>query len=89
MNLAAKIVELITAAGYEWPGGPANAKLCRTYAGRNQRACGAWSWFLLPIDNTLGIFPSVGGQCPAKDVAKGPTVVGWNKHTRSIELDPK
>lgn len=87
MTSVEKIIELITAAGYKWPGGAANAEIHRTHAGRHQRACGAWSWFLWAIDGDLGLFPSVGSQSPVSDIVKGPTVVSWNKHTRSVELD--
>ena len=86
MNIVQKIVALLTDSGVEWPGGYQNAKIVRTHAGRHQRAAGAWSWHLWPIDNTVGVFPSVGSSYPASQIAHGATV-GYNKNTRSYELD--
>lgn len=88
MSRASKIVELIVAAGYSWPGGGENAQIRRTFAGKNQRDCGAWSWFLWPINNDLGIFPSVGSQVAVGELLKGKVEVSWDKHTRSVVLDP-
>lgn len=88
MSKAAKVVDLIIAAGHSWPGGRENAQIERTYAGGNQRKCGAWSWFLMPINNDLGIFPDVGSQIGVTELFKNEIVVSWDKHTRSVVLDP-
>ena len=82
-----KIVALLEAGGYPWPGGAAAARICRTRAGRLQLAAGAWKWFLWPVDDAAGIFPSVGSQWTVAEIVKGPSAVSWNKHTRSVELD--
>jgi hypothetical protein len=84
MTLASRIVTALEAKGLKWPGGPANAEIRRTHAGRHQRACGAWSWFLWPKEGDAG-FPSVGSSEPAGKIAKG-FAVFWNRQTRSYEL---
>ena len=88
MTLAGKIVGILTAAGFQWPGGPANARIVRTRAGHWQRLAGAWSWHLQPVVRDEKHYPSVGSQHPAKQIARGPTVATWNPIFQSIELDP-
>ena len=65
-SLAYRIAELLEKRGYSWPGGPENAKIRRTYAGRHQRSDGAWSWYL---DAVQGLAPmSIGSQWKATTV---------------------
>ena len=67
-RLACRIVKMLEDYGQPWPGGAENAKISRTYAGCSEKAWGAWSWSLQPVEFT-GIFPVVGSQWPATEVA--------------------
>lgn len=88
MSLAERIVEGLAAWGIEWPGGPANAVIRRTRAGRHQRACGAWSWFLWRKDEAdTRAFPEVGSQWPAAVIARG-FQASYSRAFHSWELDP-
>lgn len=72
-SLAIRIVQELEAKGHlTWPGGPQNAKIHRLYAGRHQRAAGAWVWDLKPVAaRQLSLYPSVGSQWPATTIARG------------------
>src|SRR5574343_227912 len=49
-KLAWKLAEIYEEmVGHEFPGGPGNAFIYRTRAGKYQRSEGAWSWSLCPI----------------------------------------
>jgi hypothetical protein len=87
-TLAERIVSGLAAQGIDWPGGPANAVIRRTRAGRHQRSAGAWSWFLWHVNDVEGaLFPSVGSQWPASRIARG-FVASHNKAFHSWDLDP-
>ena len=88
-KLAMRIVRTLHADhGIEWPGGAANAAIGRTYAGRHQRAAGAWSWALERRDGKhfLGC-PSIGSQYPASEIARGFEV--FETSVGDIDLSPK
>ncbi len=86
-KLAQKIVtQLAEKHGVKWPGGPENADLRRTYAGRHEKACGAWAFFLYPVDEKTTGYPAIGSQWPASVVAKGFTT--WDDGNFSLHLDP-
>jgi hypothetical protein len=91
MKLAERIVTMLEAKGIKWHGGPSNAKIHRTHAGRHQRACGAWSWVLRPkIDHdgsTYWTFPDIGSHSPASEIVKG-FVVSYHKGFHDYSLDP-
>ncbi len=57
----------------------------RTRAGRHQRACGAWSWYLWSDDDHNPHRGNIGSQYPAKQIAKGFTVYDG---IGGIDLDP-
>ncbi len=61
----AKLYENLT--DREFPGGPDNAVLHRTYAGYWQRLAGAWSWWIVTQDSGLGVVASCS---PAKEVLR-------------------
>lgn len=62
------------------------ATIRRTYAGRNQKANGAWTWFLY-WDNEPRIDPEVGSQWPLTELRCGRVVVSANQHGQ-VSIDP-
>ncbi len=84
-TIAYRIVEKLIEAGIEFPGGPENAEIRRTRAGRHQRSCGAWSFFLWCKDGSH-LYPMIGSQYPASLIAKGFTV--YRSPWADINLDP-
>ncbi len=87
-SLAARLVRMLIAAGYEWPGGEKNARIRRTHAGHWQRSRGAWSWWLEPIDRTgFTGATSAGSQWPASVVVRDHFVPDTG-HEGDIHFDP-
>lgn len=83
-----RIVAHLKAHGHEWHGGAANACVRRTYAGRNQKAAGAWLWTLDPVDlETMHLVPKVGSCCPAAEVAAAKEVEVYEMYG-SLNIDP-
>lgn len=89
MTLVDRLVQRCKDAGLEIPKG---VQIRRTYAGSNQRSCGAWSWFFVTADGrpyTNGFKGQVGSQYPASVLVKGPISVDREQDWGDINLDPK
>lgn len=79
---AALIERLNAELGLELPEG---TELCRTYAGENQRRCGAWSWFADTHDLRTG---TIGSQTPMGQLARAPRLVATKEEHGHTEIDP-
>ena len=75
--LARRIAAMIP----DFPGGPRNAVICRTRAGRALRAQGAWSWSIEPIYGPFSGREIAGSQWPASEVAGG----GFELHRSNVK----
>ncbi len=89
MSLIDKLRERCKAAGLTLPKG---VQIRRTHAGSNQRACGAWSWFLVdkngyPYSNNHK--GQIGSQYPASVLVRRPVVIAEPQAWGDINIDPE
>ena len=82
MSKREKMLAKIRELGIEVPG---DAKIARTYAGSNQRSCGAWSWMTF---SSLRPTFSCGSQRPITDVLAAPKIAVSTDQFGFIHLDP-
>lgn len=68
--IAKRIVELISEAGIQWPGGAKNAAIKRTGMGYWGRRAGQWSWILWALDRPFHLVPSIGSKFHAKELVR-------------------
>lgn len=72
-----EIVKLLAEYGIEWPGGPDNAVIKRSYANttkKHQRKKDSWGWWLTPRVRGEAVYPSVGGYIPPGKLTKKATL---------------
>ena len=64
---------------------PEGAEIARTYAGSNQRSCGAWSWFAWSRQQATW---QCGSQWPIAELLKAPNIAVSVDDFGNIHLDP-
>ena len=86
-RLAKRIVAMLAEKGIEFPGGPENAYIRRTYAGHWQTSAGAWLWSLEQIDRVEGEpYFAIGSQDRAADIARYGFIVSGEAGSYHLDL---
>lgn len=84
MTPSARLIARLRAMGLDIPEG---ARVERTYAGRLQRECGAWSWALY---SATGFELNIGSQFSVTRLLRGRMCASrpWGWESSDIDIDP-